>query len=165
MKSIVLILLGLLLTIAFVSAQNSEEFNDAVARGRPPYSCPGNCGGEHTCHVKGNKCSCYDHGHYREVYLVFKCINSWVDCGKTYTQYDVTIVNPTNCNILDIYIGYDYSFRLRDSSSLWNMVRISPGVMTLPSYQESINAHASYTFGFIIEGNRQPNLNILYIRF
>ncbi|EAL68781.1 cellulose-binding domain-containing protein [Dictyostelium discoideum AX4] len=160
MKSIVLILLGLLLTIAFVAAQEED-------RGRPPYQCPKNCGGGHTCHIKNNDCHCRKFGDINDIKLEYCRLNSWVDgaCGKTYTQWDIKIVNCGDCDLHEIYIGYDYTLRLRDSSSIWNIARLPYGVLTLPSYQTSINAGASYTFGFIIEGTQKPNLDILYVRF
>jgi len=87
------------------------------------------------------------------VTLTQKVIGSWFS-GQYYTQYDVVIQNNMNRNIKNIVIDTDYTFRLRQpaSANLWNMVMLSNGDLVLPSYQNSINAHASYTFGFILEG-------------
>ncbi|EGC34286.1 hypothetical protein DICPUDRAFT_35222 [Dictyostelium purpureum] len=158
------IILGLLLIIAFVSAQDSTEETFAA---RPTYPCGSHsCDYGHVCRTHGNECGCVPHNNC-EVTLKFKFIGSWVDgsCGKTYTQYDVIIQNGLNRNIKDIYIGSDYTLRLRDHNSIWNIVRLPNGVLTLPSYQQSINAGASYTFGFIIEGTQRPNLRILAVTF
>eukprot|EP01132_Coremiostelium_polycephalum_P009376 gene9376-11518_t len=95
------------------------------------------------------------------VTLSSKVIGSWVDGsrgGKTYTQYDITITNNRGSNINAISIGTDATFRLRDAQSLWNMVRLSNGDLVLPAYQQTINAYASYTFGYILEGTQPANL-------
>ncbi|EGC36061.1 hypothetical protein DICPUDRAFT_94401 [Dictyostelium purpureum] len=135
------VLLGLLLTVALSSAFLSITF-DAV-------------------------CSCIPINDCHEVTLSQKVIGSWTDspCGKTYTQYDVTIKNNLNRDVKNIFIGTDHTLNLRDSSSIWNIVRLPNGVLTLPSYQPSINAGASFTFGFILEGTKAANLNILAVTF
>nr|CAA73552.1 STAB protein [Dictyostelium discoideum] len=109
-----------------------------------------------------------------EVSLSTKVVGTWVDGSrgnKRFTQYDITITNNLNTNIIkQIYIATDYTLRLRDHSnnSIWN-VNLLPnvGILTLPSYQPSINAHmvASFTFGFIIEGTQPANLNVLSVSF
>eukprot|EP01132_Coremiostelium_polycephalum_P007509 gene7509-9229_t len=149
----IIILTTLLLLIAFVSAQTGG------------YPCGSyHCYGNQVC-VNGYSCVTYP---YNDVKLSTKFIGSWVDGSrgnKVYTQYDVTISNNSNKNVVYILIGTDSTFKLRDSSSLWNMVRLPSGDLVLPVYQTSINAHASYTFGFILEGSVPANLWIKAVNF
>ncbi|KAM9985413.1 hypothetical protein ACTFIZ_008946 [Dictyostelium cf. discoideum] len=133
MRSI-LILLSLFLTIAFKLATF-------------PYQC-----GPHSCQF-GQICR-IDKGVFS---LSTKVIGTWVDGShgnKRFTQYDITITNNLNTNIKQIYLDNDYTLRLRDHSnnSIWNVNLLPNGILTLTSYQPSINAHASFTFGFVLEG-------------
>ncbi|KAM9989323.1 hypothetical protein ACTFIY_005371 [Dictyostelium cf. discoideum] len=137
-----------------------------------PYQCgPYNrCKLGEVCQRIGDHCQCLPIPSYKDICLSVKQIGVWKDGqrgGKTYSQWDITIENHSNKNIREIFIGTDYTFRLRDNSlnSLWNMVMLPKGILALPSVQNSINAHASYTFGFIIEGPQSPNLHILSVLF
>eukprot|EP01133_Synstelium_polycarpum_P015344 gene15344-18194_t len=100
--------------------------------------------------------------HPSQFTLSTKVIGTWVDGSrgnKVYTQYDVTIHNNSPKNIKNFKIDTDYTFKLRDSSSLWNVVRVGDD-LSLPAYQPSVNSHASYTFGFILEGTTPAHLYI-----
>ncbi|KAN0045189.1 hypothetical protein ACTA71_005565 [Dictyostelium dimigraforme] len=178
MKTIFLLtlILGILLSISFTSADVQEsDVADSLLYRYPhhPYRCGynDNCKAGETCHMVGDVCKCdpiVQLNTANQVYLIIKQIGVWQDGsrgGRTYSQYDVTIVNNGNFNIKQINIGTDNTFRLRDNSdtALWNMVRIPNGILALPPIQQSINAHATYTFGFIIEGAYAPNLPILKI--
>ncbi|KAN0028371.1 hypothetical protein ACTFIV_010215 [Dictyostelium citrinum] len=157
MRSI-LILLGLLLAIAFASATF-------------PYQCgPQSCQFGQVCRIDKGVCNCIPINDCHEVSLSTKVIGTWVDGSrgnKRFTQYDITITNNLNTNIKQIYIATDYTLRLRDHSntSIWNVNLLPNGILTLPSYQPSINAHASFTFGFILEGTQPANLNVLSVSF
>eukprot|EP01132_Coremiostelium_polycephalum_P000828 gene828-1035_t len=148
-------LLAFLLCIAYVSATF-------------PYPCgPYNCNYGEICHTLDGQCKCIKINDCHDVDLTFNKIGQWQDGsrdGKTFTQYDVTIHNNLDKNIKQIYIGYDSSLKLRDNNAIWNVERYY-GYLTLPSYQPSVNAHASYTFGFIIEGTVRPNLYIVAVTF
>ncbi|EGC39322.1 hypothetical protein DICPUDRAFT_91241 [Dictyostelium purpureum] len=155
-----------------------------------PLQCgPESCNYGEVCHIAHDDCIClphpkpHPHPHKPRptrdpqptivsaagtVYLTSRLIGRWTDGsrgGKTFSQYDITIHNDGNRNIKEIYISTDSTFKLRDNSdaSLWNMVRLNNGILGLPSYQNSINAHATYVFGFILEGVIPANLNILKI--
>ncbi|EGC36143.1 hypothetical protein DICPUDRAFT_78182 [Dictyostelium purpureum] len=151
----IFILLGLLLSVAVSSASLYPC---------GPHSCPPN----QVCRQIDSVCNCIPINDCHEVTLTFKFIGSWKDGSrndKVYSQYDVIITNNLNRDIKNIYIGSDYTLRLRDGTSIWNVVRLPNGVLTLPSYQPSINSNAQYTFGFIIEGTQRPNLQVLSVTF
>ncbi|KAF2073763.1 hypothetical protein CYY_004932 [Polysphondylium violaceum] len=146
------ILCALLLTVALASAE--------VEHRRPtlPYQCgPYSCQVGEICKIVAGQCRCVPTQQLvQDVTLTQKVIGTWYDgtTRKNYTQYDVVIQNNMNRNIKNIVIDTDATFKLRQpvSANLWNMVKLSNGDLVLPSVQPSINAHASYTFGFILEG-------------
>eukprot|EP01132_Coremiostelium_polycephalum_P004870 gene4870-6072_t len=149
---LIVFLIGFLFTITLASAQ----------------SCGGYQCGSNYClpnQVCVNATSCVYP--FTDVKLSSKLIGTWFDGsrGKTYSQYDITITNFKNKNLIFIDIGTDSTFVLRDNSSLWNMVRLANGDLVLPSYQQSINAFQSYTFGFILEGTTPANLWIKAVNF
>ncbi|KAF2074118.1 hypothetical protein CYY_004560 [Polysphondylium violaceum] len=134
----------------------------AFASASFPYACgPYSCRAGEICRTIDNVCHCVPIPQCYEVTLTQKVIGTWKDNnGKTFTQYDVTITNHMNRNIKNLIIDTDYTLRLRDNSSIWNVNRLPNNDLTLPSYQPSVNAHASFTFGFILEGTIPANLAI-----
>ncbi|KAF2071511.1 hypothetical protein CYY_007172 [Polysphondylium violaceum] len=138
-------------------------FSAAIASASYPYACgPYSCKTGEVCRTIDNVCHCIPIPQCYDVTLSQKVIGTWVDGrdGKTYTQYDVTITNHMNRNIKNLIIDTDYTLRLRDNSSIWNVNRLANNDLTLPSYQPSINAHASFTFGFILQGTQPAHLAI-----
>eukprot|EP01132_Coremiostelium_polycephalum_P005996 gene5996-7469_t len=150
------ILATFLLAIAFVSAGY-------------PYPCGRNyCKFGEICHTLDDVCNCIPIQDCRDVTLTTKFIGQWEDGtrgGRTFTQYDVIITNHLGRDITQIYIGSDATLCLRDGNAIWNVNRLPNGVLTLPSYQPSINANASFTFGFIIEGTHIPNLWVIAVKY
>ncbi|EFA75842.1 cellulose-binding domain-containing protein [Heterostelium album PN500] len=127
MKVIVLIC-ALLLCIAFVSAEVEVESDRAIA-----YTYPGQ----------------------PEFKISTRVVGTWVDGSRgnlPFTQYDVTVSNLSTRNLKNFFLITDYTFRVRDGTAYWNVVRLQNGDLTLPSYQNSINAGANYTFGYILQG-------------
>ncbi|EGC40149.1 hypothetical protein DICPUDRAFT_91080 [Dictyostelium purpureum] len=149
----IIVLLFALLTISFSAAT---------------YPCGnGVCSNSDICRTFNNVPGCTPRSSYTEITLSSKVVNIWYDgnAGKWYTQYDITISNNSNYNLKQINIG-TANLNLRDPQSLWNMVKSPSGVLSLPSYQQSINAHASYVFGYILVGQNQPaTLSILSVNF
>jgi len=140
----------------------------AITTATYPFPCgPHNCKKGEICRDIDKVCHCIPKPDCGDVDLKIKQIGCWTqeydDCGvkvkKTYSQYDVTIINNSHKNIEQIIIDTDYTFKLR-GNDLWNMVKLPNGDLILPSYQQTINAKSSYTFGFIIEGSNAPNLDI-----
>eukprot|EP01132_Coremiostelium_polycephalum_P008467 gene8467-10399_t len=144
---LIVFLIGFLFTITLASAQSCGGYQCGSTFCFPNQVCV-------------NATSCVYP--FNDVKLSSKLIGTWFDGsrGKTYSQYDITITNFKNKNLIFINIGTDSTFVLRDNSSLWNMVRLANGDLVLPSYQQSINAFQSYTFGFILEGTTPANLLI-----
>ncbi|KAF2073873.1 hypothetical protein CYY_004833 [Polysphondylium violaceum] len=149
------LVLGLLLLIGVASATY-------------PFPCgPHNCKKGEICRDIDKICHCIPIPDCGDVDLKIKQIGCWTqeydDCGvkikKTYSQYDVIIKNNSHRDIKEIVIDTDSTFKLR-GNDLWNMVKLPNGDLVLPHYQNSINAGASYTFGFIVEGSSAPNLSI-----
>ncbi|EFA81665.1 cellulose-binding domain-containing protein [Heterostelium album PN500] len=98
-----------------------------------------------------------------DLHISQKVIGTWTDGSRgnrQYTQYDVTVTNVSHRNIKNFFIDTDYTFRVRDGTAYWNVVRLPNGDLTLPSYQTSINAGASYTFGFILLGSPSSPANL-----
>ncbi|KAK5582925.1 hypothetical protein RB653_004514 [Dictyostelium firmibasis] len=124
------------------------------------------CGVGRICHTLRGFCSCVEIVHCLDVNLRSNQMAQWRDnSGVLFTQYDITITNYLNVDITQIFIGTDCTLELRDYESLWNVVRLPNGELTLPSYQHSINKDASYTFGFIVRGDRLPNMAILAVTY
>ncbi|EFA81701.1 cellulose-binding domain-containing protein [Heterostelium album PN500] len=97
-------------------------------------------------------------------------IGTWTDGSRgnrQYTQYDVTVTNVSGRNIKNFFIDTDYTFKVRDGNAFWNVIRLPNGDLSLPSYQTSINAGASYTFGFILLGSPSTpaNLSVRYLTY
>ncbi|KAN0027658.1 hypothetical protein ACTFIV_000964 [Dictyostelium citrinum] len=89
-----------------------------------------------------------------------KQISSWMDNNHVVTQYSVTIYNHKNRVLKSINIATDSTFCLKDSTSFWNIERLSNGDLVLPVGQPTIAAQSSYTFYFILKGSTHPNLHI-----
>ncbi|EGC30437.1 hypothetical protein DICPUDRAFT_50740 [Dictyostelium purpureum] len=148
---IVAVICFLLLTIAYSSAHGF-------------YGCGGvSCPWGSISLTKFGVCGCIEIYKCRDVSLTTRVIGTWEHDGCSYTQYDVTITNNMDANIQNIFIGTDETLKLRSYDSLWNAKRCSPDELSLPDYQPSINAHASYTFGFILRGTVPANLAILSV--
>eukprot|EP01133_Synstelium_polycarpum_P006605 gene6605-7671_t len=97
-----------------------------------------------------------------------RVVGSWTDETRgncVYTQYDITFQNNSPRNVNQFHIAFDGSLRLRDNSdsSLWGVVR-NGGDLVMPAPQ-TVNSHASYTFGFIIESHVPANLYIRSVDF
>ncbi|KAK5582929.1 hypothetical protein RB653_004518 [Dictyostelium firmibasis] len=124
------------------------------------------CGVGRICLTLRGFCSCVEIPHCLDVVLTSRVMAQWNDnSGRRFTQYDVSITNYLDVDITQIFIGTDCTLQLRDYDSLWNVLRLPNGELTLPSYQRSINKNASYTFGFIVVGDRLPNMAILAVTY
>ncbi|EGC34548.1 hypothetical protein DICPUDRAFT_98184 [Dictyostelium purpureum] len=142
----------ILIAFAFAAANNHGCNNQPCGKGR-------------ICHTLRGFCSCIEIPQCKDVELVSQVKNRWETEGKRFTQYDVEIRNNLDMDITQIYIGTDASLSLRDYTSIWNVNRLPNGELTLPGYQPSVNKNSSYTFGFIINGDVNPSLEILAVTF
>ncbi|KYR00521.1 cellulose-binding domain-containing protein [Tieghemostelium lacteum] len=127
----------------------------------------GQCGNDELCWGMDNNHHCMKLWDCHDVSLQITCIGTWVDAknGRTYSQFDVTIHNHMGRNIKQIFIGTDHTLCLRDNNSIWNVVRCNDNQdLTLPNNVD-VNAHASYTFGFIVEGRQEPHLWVKAVTF
>ncbi|EGG15797.1 hypothetical protein DFA_09465 [Cavenderia fasciculata] len=105
--------------------------------------------------------------HHNDITISHTLIGSWTDShtGECFSQYDVTITNKCNsARVCSLCIGTDATCRLRDNNAIWNVVRLSNGDITLPANQ-TINAGASYTFGYIVHGTAVPTLCVKSVNF
>ncbi|KAN0045158.1 hypothetical protein ACTA71_005534 [Dictyostelium dimigraforme] len=143
---------ALLLAVAFAEANH--------------YGCGSSpCGWGSICHTLRGYCSCIEVDHCLDVHLRSSMVTQWRENGILYTQFNVFINNYLGVEINQIYIGTDCTLQLRDFSSMWNVVRLPNGELTLPSFQTAIGPNASYTFGFIVIGDRLPNMAILAVTY
>ncbi|EGG15795.1 hypothetical protein DFA_09463 [Cavenderia fasciculata] len=105
--------------------------------------------------------------HHNEIGISHRLIGTWTDSqtGECFSQYDVTITNGCHgSRVCSVCIGTDATCRLRDNNSIWNVVRLSNGDITLPANQ-TINLNSSYTFGYIVHGTAVPTLCVKSVSF
>ncbi|EGC30345.1 hypothetical protein DICPUDRAFT_83697 [Dictyostelium purpureum] len=100
----------------------------------------------------------------RDVSLTQESIGSWKQGKDIISQYSVTINNHTNKVITSIHIGTDHSLTLRLPSDIWNIERLSNGDLTLAKGQ-TIAAHSSTTFYFILKGTHRANLVVKSVQY
>ncbi|KAN0039520.1 hypothetical protein ACTA71_007315 [Dictyostelium dimigraforme] len=98
--------------------------------------------------------------HIKDCSIEQKQIGSWMENNHVVTQYSVTITNHKNKVLKSINISTDSTFCLKDSTSFWNIERLSNGDLVLPVGQPTISAQSSYTFYLILKGSTHPNLHI-----
>ncbi|KAK5581162.1 hypothetical protein RB653_001191 [Dictyostelium firmibasis] len=137
---ILIYLLPLLLIVGLVSSSNVYHCN---------YDEPNN-------YCKGVK-------------ITQKEIGSWNQGnrgGAKYTQWEVTLTNNLDFDLTQFYIYKDYSLKIRDRKSIWNVQEIeSTNNLILPTYQNSIGSKSNWVFGFILQDSEPANLTLEAISF
>ncbi|KAK5576233.1 hypothetical protein RB653_007374 [Dictyostelium firmibasis] len=103
--------------------------------------------------------------HIRDCSIEPKQVSSWMENNHVVTQYSVTIYNHSNKVLKSINISTDSTLCLKDSTSIWNIERLSNGDLVLPVGQPTIAAKSSYTFYFILKGSALPNLHIKSVSY
>ncbi|KAM9961089.1 hypothetical protein ACTFIW_010265 [Dictyostelium discoideum] len=101
--------------------------------------------------------------HIKDATIELKQIGSWMENNHAVTQYSATIINHRNQVLKSINIATDSTFCLNDSTSFWNIERLSNGDLVLPVGQPTIAAQSSYTFYFILKGSTQPFLHVMSV--
>eukprot|EP01132_Coremiostelium_polycephalum_P003650 gene3650-4547_t len=126
------------------------------------YGCPDRqCNAGEVCVDNNNQKQCQPQNNCFVTYNQV-ATNQWAS-DKDYTLYETTIVN-TNKRPLSfiLFESADLKSKLRDNQSYWN-IEFSPLVdtfFTLPSYVETIEPAANFTFGYIIVGKTAPQIAI-----
>ncbi|KAN0034452.1 hypothetical protein ACTFIV_000965 [Dictyostelium citrinum] len=94
-----------------------------------------------------------------------RIIGSWKENGATITQYAITIDNDSEMVMKSLLIETDSTLCLRDKTSIWNIEKLPNGDLTLPVGHPTIDAFSSYTFYFILKGNKIANLHIKSVEY
>ncbi|EGC36919.1 hypothetical protein DICPUDRAFT_77419 [Dictyostelium purpureum] len=124
-----------------------------------------------SCFASNNyQCNKHDPNNYcSSIEIDQKVIGTWSAHergGQTYTQYDVYVRNNLSFDVKQVYIYSDYTLRLKDRRSIWNIDQNEEThYLTLPSYQSSIGPHSFFVFGMILQGKEQANLTLDQISF
>ncbi|EGG23874.1 cellulose-binding domain-containing protein [Cavenderia fasciculata] len=129
-----------------------------ASAGFVPYTCgPHACGYGNSCIYDGYIFGCFHRCEYVEI--AQSVVNQWNDNGVDYVQVDVTVTNHGPFNVNNILIGYDDTFKPRDSSAVWRAVQLKNG-LTLPTYSAPLAVGQSTHFGYISIGKAASHLYV-----
>jgi len=137
-----------------------------VAVASANFVCPKPCGPNDICVMIDNDCKVLPWWECHEVTLSVHMVGQWNDAANNciYSQWEVKITNNLSRKITNLFIATDDSLTLRDNSSIWNIAK-NGHILSLPSYQPSVNPSSSYTFGMIIKGTHQPHMVIKAVTY
>ncbi|EAL65340.1 cellulose-binding domain-containing protein [Dictyostelium discoideum AX4] len=115
-------------------------------------------------------CNSNDPNNYcKDVIITQKEIGNWNQGnrgGAEYTQWEVTLENKLDFSLTQFYILRDYTLKIRDRKSIWNVQEIeSTNNLILPTYQNSIGSKSNWIFGFILQDSEPANLTLEAISF